>query len=92
MSEAYMHDFGGVATGALLIIAGACLAFKTGQLAAGIEKYYANIQGRQKRMYRGRLAWLTWGVAPTRRQSRWLAGALALGAIGVGVVFLIQSV
>ena len=84
-------DTVGVFTGAVLVLGGSYLVTKSSGLAEGIENYYANIQGRQKRMYRGRFAWLTWGITPTRRVSGWLARSLSMSGIIVGLVFIIQS-
>ena len=80
------------ATGAALIAGSMYLATRIHETGAAIHTYYSNIRARTKRVYRGRLAWLAWGFTPDVKQATYLAVVLVVAGIGLGVVFIVQSI
>ena len=81
-----------IATGVVLILAGIWLTIRSREVAVVIQNYYANMRARQKRAWRGRLAWLAWpGFVPSAVQARAMGLLLGVGSVVLGAFFVFQS-
>ena len=79
----------GVALGTCLIIGALYILVRRNEAARILHAHYSNMNAGARKAYRGRLAFLAWGIVPSESQARVLACVFAIATIGLGTAFIL---